>query len=86
MFTPAVARCPRERVNSTELLKSAYRSAFACAGEVEAKSVAFPSISTFVDGYPGGLAAILAIEALSSAETAVETILLVADSDDMAQM
>jgi O-acetyl-ADP-ribose deacetylase (regulator of RNase III) len=53
---------------------------------VEAKPVAVPSISTGVDGYPGGLAAILSIEALSSADTEVETILLVADSDDMAQM
>ncbi len=57
-----------------------------CVDEVEAKPVAFPSISTGVDGYPGGLAAILSIEALSSADTDVETILLVADSDDIAQM
>ena len=43
-------------------------------------------MSTGADGYPGGLAAILSIEALSSADTDVETILLVADSDDMAEM
>jgi len=69
-----------------ELPKSAYRSAFACAGEVEAKSVAVPSISTGVDGYSGGLAVILSIEALGGADTDVETILLVAVSDHMAEM
>jgi len=53
---------------------------------VAAKSVAVPSFPTGVDGYPVGLAALRSIEALSSADTDVETILLVADSDDMAQM
>src|SRR3954452_8575441 len=62
--------------NSAELLKSAYRSALACADEVGTKSVAFPSISTGVYGYPGGLAAQLSVEAITTAETDVETILL----------
>ncbi len=72
--------------NDAELLKSAYRSALACADEVGAKSVAFPSISTGVYGYPGGLAAQLSIEAIATAVTDVETIMLVAYSDDMAEM
>ena len=69
-----------------DLLKSAYRSAFACADEVGAKSVAFPSISTGVYGYPGALAAQLSVEAITAAVTNVESILLVAHGDDMAEM
>ena len=86
--SPSMKRWIRVKatLDDAELLKSAYRSALACADEVEAKSVAFPSMSTGVDGYPGGLAAILSIEALSGADTGVETILLVAYSDDMAEM
>lgn len=72
--------------NDADLLMSAYRSALACADEVRAKSVAFPSISTGVYGYPGGLAAQLSVEAIMTADTNVETILLVAYSDDMAEM
>ncbi|MCG4756729.1 macro domain-containing protein, partial [Faecalibacillus intestinalis] len=70
--------------NDADLLMSAYRSALARADEVSAKSVAFPSISTGVYGYPGGLAAMLSVEAIITARTKVETILLVAFSDDMA--
>ena len=69
-----------------ELLKSAYRSALACADEVGAKSVAFPSISTGVYGYPGALAAQLSAEAITAAVTDVESIHLVAYNDDMAEM
>ena len=68
-----------------ELLKSAYRSALACADEVGAKSVAFPSISTGVYGYPGALAAQLSVEAITAADTDVESVLLVAYSDDMVE-
>lgn len=73
-------------LNDAEMLMSAYRSALARADEVGAKSVAFPSISTGVYGYPGGLAAMLSIEAIRFATTDVETILLVAFSDDVAEM
>ena len=69
-----------------ELLKSAYRSALACADEVGAKSVAFPSISTGVYGYPGALAAQLSVEAITAAATDIESILLVAYNDDMVEM
>ena len=50
------------------------------------EAVAFPSISTGVYGYPGGLAAQLSVEAITTADTDVETILLVAYSDHMAAM
>lgn len=72
--------------DDADLLMSAYRAALARADEVGATSVAFPSISTGVYGYPGGLAAMLSIEAITTARTDVGTILLVAFSDDMAEM
>ena len=70
--------------DSGALLKSAYRSALACADEVGAKSVAFPSISTGVYGYPAELAAQLSVEAIFRADTDVDTILLVAYNEQMA--
>jgi O-acetyl-ADP-ribose deacetylase len=72
--------------SDADLLRSAYRSALARADEVEARSVAFPSISSGVYGYPGGLAALLSVDALCTANTSVENVLLVAFSDDMAEM
>ena len=72
--------------NDDELLRSAYLSALACADEVGAKSVAFPAISAGVYGYPGRVAAQLSVEALSTAATDVETILLIAYSHEMAKM
>ena len=72
--------------NDADLLTSAYRSALACADEVGATSVAFPSISTGVYGYPAGPAARSSVEALTTAVTDVETILLVAYNEDMARL
>lgn len=46
------------------LLASAYRSALALAGELGARSIAFPSISTGIFGYPIDFAAATAVEAL----------------------
>lgn len=69
-----------------DLLMSAYRCALARADEVEATSVAFPSISTGVYGYPGELAATLSVEAIMTASTDVETVLLVAFSGATAKM
>ncbi len=68
-----------------DLLMSAYTASLARADEVGAKSVAFPSISTGVYGYPADLAATHSVEALRTARPAVETVLLVAFSRDMAQ-
>ena len=69
-----------------DLLMATYHSALARADEVGARSVAFPSISTGIYGYPGGDAALLSAEALRTARTEVDLILLVAFSDDMAEM
>jgi O-acetyl-ADP-ribose deacetylase (regulator of RNase III) len=47
-----------------ELLASAYRSALAAAADLNARSIAFPSISTGIFGYPIAAAAATAVAAL----------------------
>lgn len=64
-------------------LAAAYVSALARADEVGARSVAFPSISTGVYGYPADEAARISVEALRTARTAVEHVRLVAFSRGM---
>jgi O-acetyl-ADP-ribose deacetylase (regulator of RNase III) len=59
-------------------LRSCYVESLARADEVEACSVAFPAISTGVYGYPVDAAAEIAVTALREADTAVESVLLVA--------
>jgi O-acetyl-ADP-ribose deacetylase (regulator of RNase III) len=59
-------------------LASAYVSSLARADEVGARSVAFPSISTGVYGYPLDEAAAVSVEALRGATTDVELVRLVA--------
>jgi len=73
------------RPEDAELLTSAYTSSLARADEVGAKSIAFPSISTGVYGYPDGLASILSVQALRAARTHVATVLLVAFSRRIAE-
>ncbi|MDP2182075.1 MAG: macro domain-containing protein [Actinomycetota bacterium] len=50
-----------------EALASAYRSAIRCADEAEATTIAFPSISTGIFGYPVKEAAPVALHAIASA-------------------
>ena len=59
-------------------LRSAYLAALARADEVGARSVAFPSISTGVYGYPVAEAAQTSVRALRDAQTGVQEVLLVA--------
>jgi O-acetyl-ADP-ribose deacetylase len=61
-----------------EILASCYRRALAVADELEARSVAFPAISTGVYGYPTELAAEVAVSTVTSAATEVELVRLVA--------
>jgi O-acetyl-ADP-ribose deacetylase (regulator of RNase III) len=61
-----------------EILASCYRRSLEVASELGATSVAFPAISTGIYGYPRDLAAEIAVSTVSSAETAVELIRLVA--------
>jgi O-acetyl-ADP-ribose deacetylase (regulator of RNase III) len=73
---------PRYRgPEDAELLASAYRSALTRAQEVGARSVAFPSISTGVYGYPDEDAAYVSVGALWGVETSVEVVRLVAFND-----
>ncbi|HVF18732.1 MAG TPA: macro domain-containing protein [Mycobacteriales bacterium] len=60
------------------LLASAYTSSLVRADEVGARTVAFPSISTGVYGYPHADAARVSIAALRSTTTSVEQVRLVA--------
>ncbi len=61
-----------------ELLASCYRVCLDVAGELGARSVAFPAISTGVYGYPAADAARVAVATLKAAETDVEVARLVA--------
>lgn len=59
-------------------LASAYRASLSRAGEVGARSIAFPAISTGVYGYPAHEAAAISVEALRQATTKIDDVLLVA--------
>ncbi len=64
-----------------ELLASCYRRSLEVADELGARTVAFPAISTGIYGYPAEEAAAIAVEAVTSAPTEVETVTLVAFDD-----
>jgi O-acetyl-ADP-ribose deacetylase (regulator of RNase III) len=65
-----------------ELLASCYRSSLARADEVDARSVAFPAISTGVYGYPVEPAAAIAVETIRTAITSVELVRFVAFNEE----
>ncbi len=52
--------------NEPEVLESAYRNAIRVADELGVKTLAFPSISTAIFGYPIELAAPIAMRAITS--------------------
>jgi O-acetyl-ADP-ribose deacetylase len=64
-----------------ELLASCYRRSLEVAGELGARSVAFPAISTGVYGYPAEEAATIAVDTIRSTPTSVELVRLVAFDD-----
>lgn len=61
-----------------DLLRSCYRRCLEVADELEARSVAFPAISTGVYGYPKRAGAEIAVETLASTPSGVEVATLVA--------
>ncbi|MEJ5866835.1 macro domain-containing protein [Pseudokineococcus sp. 5B2Z-1] len=76
----------RGRPQDAELLASAYTSSLARADEVGARSLAFPSISTGVYGYPDEEAARVSVAALRGATSDVERVVLVARGHRMADL
>ena len=64
-----------------ELLASCYRASLAVADDIEARTVAFPAISTGVYGYPPTLAADVAVETIRSTPTAVRLARIVCFDD-----
>ncbi|OEU96813.1 O-acetyl-ADP-ribose deacetylase [Streptomyces nanshensis] len=58
----------------SELLASCYRESLRVAGELGARTVAFPAVSTGVYGWPLEDGARIAVETVREAETAVEEV------------
>jgi O-acetyl-ADP-ribose deacetylase len=68
-----------------ELLASCYRRALEEADEVGARSMAFPSVSTGIFGYPVGSAAEVAVTTVRASATRVEAVTFVVFDDANAQ-
>src|SRR5438270_9788786 len=66
-------------------LASCYRRSLEVAGELGARSVAFPAISTGIYGYPPEEAAGIAVETIRSTPTQVELVRLVAFDEETRQ-
>jgi O-acetyl-ADP-ribose deacetylase (regulator of RNase III) len=68
------------------LLASCYRRSIEEADRVGAKTVAFPAISTGVYGYPKADAAQIAVSTLTSLDTDVDGVVLVAFDEETADL
>jgi O-acetyl-ADP-ribose deacetylase (regulator of RNase III) len=66
------------RHGEPDLLASCYRSSLLLADEVDARSVAFPAISTGIYGYPTDAAAAIAVATVRSTPTQVRSVTFVA--------
>ena len=67
------------------MLASCYRSSLAVADELGATSIAFPAISTGVYGFPGLLAAEIAVATIRKTPTSVSRVVLVAFDEQTAR-
>jgi O-acetyl-ADP-ribose deacetylase (regulator of RNase III) len=65
----------------SELLASCYRESLRVAGELGARTVAFPAVSTGVYGWPLDDGARIAVETVRQADTAVEEVRFVLFDD-----
>ena len=68
------------------MLASCYRRSLQVADDLDARSVAFPAISTGIFGYPREQAAEVAVTTLRSTETNVQRVLLVAFDPDTLEL
>ena len=64
------------------VLASCYQRSLEVAGQLQARSVAFPAIATGVYGFPPDQAAQIAVATVRSAPTAVQRVRLVAFDED----
>jgi O-acetyl-ADP-ribose deacetylase len=69
--------------SEAELLASAHRRSLEVAGDLGARTVAFPAISCGIYGYPPELAAPVAIEAVRPFETELDAIRFVFLQDEL---
>ncbi len=74
-----------EHEDPSELLASCHAEAMRVAGELGARSVAFPAISTGVYGYPLDEAAAVAVRAVRNATTSVREVRFVLFNDEAYQ-
>jgi O-acetyl-ADP-ribose deacetylase (regulator of RNase III) len=74
------------RHGEAQLLRSCYQSSFALALANQARSIAFPGISTGVYGYPKDQAAVIAIEAMRAHEDRFERIIACCFSEGDAEL
>jgi len=65
-----------------EVLTRCYVRSMEVADQLGARSVAFPAISTGIYGFPGDLAARVAVNALRETDTSVERVILTAFDQD----
>jgi O-acetyl-ADP-ribose deacetylase (regulator of RNase III) len=74
------------RHGEAQLLRSCYQSSFALALANQARSIAFPGISTGVYGYPKDQAAAIALEAMLAHEDRFERIIACCFSESDAEL
>ncbi|RGC65853.1 O-acetyl-ADP-ribose deacetylase [Micromonospora sp. MW-13] len=65
-----------------DVLASCYRRSLQVAGEIGARTVAFPAIATGVYGFPPDQAARIAVATIKSTPTTVQRVRLVAFDED----